>query len=109
MLVDNGVIKKMFIEPEQEGDPFEVSDADTMLKHLDPQARIDDVAVVRRRDPRAELEVRSVAAEIPCSRRKIGKNFAATEGGPPLSSLVPLCPGSRPQLQGRSGRRRYPG
>ena len=39
MLVDNGVIKKMFIEPEKEGDPFEVSDADTMLKYLDPQAK----------------------------------------------------------------------
>ena len=38
MLVDDGVIKKMFIEPDQEGDPFEVSDADTMLKHLDPNA-----------------------------------------------------------------------
>lgn len=39
MLVDDGVIKKMFIEPEQDGDPFEVSDADTMLKHLDPNAK----------------------------------------------------------------------
>ena len=39
MLVDDGVIKKMFIEPDKEGDPFEVSDADTMLKHLDPAAK----------------------------------------------------------------------
>jgi glutathione-dependent peroxiredoxin len=39
MLVDDGVIKKMFIEPEKDGDPFEVSDADTMLKHLDPGAK----------------------------------------------------------------------
>lgn len=39
MLVDDGVIKKMFIEPEKDGDPFEVSDADTMLKHLDPNAK----------------------------------------------------------------------
>ncbi len=39
MLVDDGVIKKMFIEPEQDGDPFEVSDADTMLRHLDPNAK----------------------------------------------------------------------
>ncbi len=37
MLVEDGVIKKMFIEPEKEGDPFEVSDADTMLKFLDPK------------------------------------------------------------------------
>lgn len=39
MFVDDGVIKKMFIEPEKDGDPFEVSDADTMLKYLDPNAK----------------------------------------------------------------------
>ena len=38
MLVKNGVIEKMFIEPEKEGDPFEVSDADTLLKHINPKA-----------------------------------------------------------------------
>jgi len=38
MLVEDGTIKKMFIEPEVDGDPFEVSDADTMLKFLDPKA-----------------------------------------------------------------------
>lgn len=39
MLVDDGVITKMFIEPEKDGDPFEVSDADTMLKALDPNGK----------------------------------------------------------------------
>lgn len=34
MLVDDGVIVKHFIEPDKEGDPFEVSDADTMIKFL---------------------------------------------------------------------------
>ena len=38
MLVKDGVIKKMFIETEQPGDPFEVSDADTMLHYIAPQA-----------------------------------------------------------------------
>lgn len=38
MFVDDGVIKKMFVEPDVEGDPFEVSDADTMLKYLAPEA-----------------------------------------------------------------------
>ncbi|MEM9177865.1 MAG: glutathione peroxidase [Myxococcota bacterium] len=38
MLVRDGVIEKMFIEPEREGDPFEVSDADTMLAYLRPDA-----------------------------------------------------------------------
>ncbi len=34
MLVRDGVIEKMFIEEEVPGDPFGVSDADTMLKYL---------------------------------------------------------------------------
>ena len=38
MLVKDGVVEKMFIEPERTGDPFEVSDADTMLSHLAPKA-----------------------------------------------------------------------
>ncbi|HEY9650747.1 MAG TPA: redoxin family protein, partial [Coleofasciculaceae cyanobacterium] len=38
MLVTDGVIKKMFIEPEVEGDPFEVSDAETMLNYINPEA-----------------------------------------------------------------------
>ena len=38
MLVKNGVVEKMFIEPDVDGDPFEVSDADTMLAYLNPQA-----------------------------------------------------------------------
>ena len=33
------VVEKMFIEPEVAGDPFEVSDADTMLKYLNPNAQ----------------------------------------------------------------------
>ncbi|MEO2282188.1 glutathione peroxidase [Pseudoalteromonas pernae] len=37
MLVKDGVIEKMFIEPNKPGDPFEVSDADTMLKYINPQ------------------------------------------------------------------------
>ena len=39
MLVKDGIIDKMFIEPEQEGDPFEVSDADTMLAYINPDAK----------------------------------------------------------------------
>lgn len=36
MLVNNGVVEKMFIEPNKPGDPFEVSDADTMLAYIAP-------------------------------------------------------------------------
>lgn len=38
MLVKDGVVEKMFIEPEEPGDPFKVSDADTMLQYINPQA-----------------------------------------------------------------------
>jgi glutaredoxin-like protein len=38
MLVRDGVVEKMFIEDEVPGDPFSVSDADTMLAYLDPEA-----------------------------------------------------------------------
>ena len=49
MLVRDGVIEKMFIEPEEPGDPYHVSDADTMLKHLDPQSEFPhDVAIFSR-------------------------------------------------------------
>ncbi len=49
MLVRDGVIEKMFVEPEEPGDPFHVSDADTMLKYLDPQGQLPhDVAVFTR-------------------------------------------------------------
>ena len=36
MFVNNGVVEKMFIEPQEPGDPFKVSDADTMIKYLNP-------------------------------------------------------------------------
>jgi glutaredoxin-like protein len=39
MLVRDGVIEKMFIEPEKPGDPFEVSDADTMLNYINAEAQ----------------------------------------------------------------------
>jgi glutaredoxin-like protein len=39
MLVKDGVIDQMFIEPNVPGDPFEVSDADTMLNYINPQAQ----------------------------------------------------------------------
>ncbi|BFM10221.1 redoxin family protein [Simiduia litorea] len=42
MLVNDGTIEKMFIEPEKAGDPFEVSDADTMLDFINPSAKKPD-------------------------------------------------------------------
>lgn len=42
MLVRNGVVEKMFVEPEEPGDPFKVSDADTMLKYLSPEYQVQE-------------------------------------------------------------------
>jgi glutathione-dependent peroxiredoxin len=39
MLVEDGRIRKMFIEPDKPGDPFEVSDAETMLRYLRPDGQ----------------------------------------------------------------------
>ena len=39
MLVKDGVVQKQFIEPQKDGDPFEVSDADTMLAYLAPREK----------------------------------------------------------------------
>jgi glutathione-dependent peroxiredoxin len=46
MLVRDGVVQKQFIEPEKEGDPFEVSDADTMLSYLAPREKAPEPAVI---------------------------------------------------------------
>ena len=46
MLVKDGVIQKMFIEPEKEGDPYEVSDADTMLHYIAPSVKAPEPVLV---------------------------------------------------------------
>jgi peroxiredoxin len=49
MLVRDGRIEKLFLEPDEPGDPYGVSDADTMLRYLDPDAAApDEVAILSR-------------------------------------------------------------
>ena len=49
MLVRDGIIEKMFIEPDKPGDPFEVSDADTLLRHVNKEAKTpDQIALLTR-------------------------------------------------------------
>lgn len=50
MLVRDGVVEKMFVEPNEPGDPFKVSDADTMLAYINPKARKPDQVAVLTRD-----------------------------------------------------------
>jgi len=49
MLVRDRKIEKVFSEPQEPGDPFKVSDADTMLNYINPNARKpDQVAILTR-------------------------------------------------------------
>jgi len=49
MLVRDKKIEKMFLEPQKPGDPFEVSDADTMLRYVAPNAKVPEpVAILTR-------------------------------------------------------------
>lgn len=50
MLVEDGRIQKMYIEPEEPGDPYGVSDADTMLRHIAPKAELPRKAFIFTRD-----------------------------------------------------------
>jgi peroxiredoxin/glutaredoxin len=46
MLVTRGTIEKMFIEPDVAGDPFEVSDAETLLRYLRPNSSNTETALM---------------------------------------------------------------
>ncbi|MGK0270759.1 MAG: glutaredoxin-like protein [Cocleimonas sp.] len=50
MLVKNGTVEKMFIEADVDGDPFAVSDADTMLNYIAKDAAIPASITVMSRD-----------------------------------------------------------
>jgi len=70
MLVRNKRIEKMFIEPQEPGDPFKVSDADTMLNYVNPKARKpDQVALLTR-------EGCSFCANAKARLREAGIEFA---------------------------------
>ncbi|SKA49116.1 glutathione peroxidase [Enterovibrio nigricans] len=46
MLVKDGVVEKMFIEPNEPGDPFKVSDADTMMAYVAPEHKLQESITV---------------------------------------------------------------
>jgi glutathione-dependent peroxiredoxin len=48
MVVNDGVIEQTFIEADVPGDPYQVSDADTVLAWLDASARPQDIAFIGR-------------------------------------------------------------
>lgn len=69
MLVKDGVVEKMFVEPNKPGDPFEVSDADTMLDYINPDAKKPDQVVVFTR------EGCSYCAQVKADLRAAGYDF----------------------------------
>jgi glutaredoxin-like protein len=50
MLVNDGRIERCFVEPDEDGDPYTVSDADTMLRSIDPEALPPDRVVMFSRE-----------------------------------------------------------
>ena len=64
-LVKDGVVQKLFIEPQKPGDPFEVSDADTMLDFINPKAKKpDQVAIFTREGCSFCAKAKALSAQI---------------------------------------------
>jgi glutathione-dependent peroxiredoxin len=88
MLVRDGVVEKMFVEPNKPGDPFEVSDAATMLAYINPKARKPDQVAILTRDgcqycaqAKALLDERGIDyAEIPLTHNVRLKALGAIAG-----------------------------
>jgi glutaredoxin-like protein len=82
MLVRDGVVEKMFVEPQKPGDPFEVSDADSMLGYISPNAKKpDQVAILTR-------EGCPFCAEAKSLLRRLGYDFAEVPLGHRIRSRV---------------------
>src|SRR5688572_31780131 len=88
MLVRDGVVEKMFVEPNKPGDPFEVSDAATMLAYINPKARKPDQVAILTRDgctycaqAKALLDDRGIDyVEIPLTHKVRNKALGAIAG-----------------------------
>jgi glutathione-dependent peroxiredoxin len=88
MLVRDGVVEKMFVEPNKPGDPFEVSDAATMLAYINPKARKPDQVAILTRDgcqycaqAKLLLDERGIDyVEIPLTHKVRNKALGAITG-----------------------------
>jgi len=81
MLVKDGVIDKMFIEADVPGDPFEVSDADTMLNYINPnQKPVEAVSVFTKQGCQFCQKAKDLLAEKGISFEEIvlGKDASFT-------------------------------
>lgn len=50
MIVKDGMVEKLFCEPDEPGDPYSVSDAANVLHYLDPDAKAPDHVVIFTRE-----------------------------------------------------------
>ena len=80
MLVKNGVIEKMFIEENVPGDPFDVSDADTMLNFIAPNAKKpSDVTIFTRPDCEYCVRAKGMLADAGLQYEELVLNRDYTE------------------------------
>jgi glutaredoxin-like protein len=80
MLVKDGVIEKMFIEPNVPGDPFEVSDADTMLDYINPKAeKPADIALFTKKGCPYCAKARAMLADNGMAYEEIQSSDTVTE------------------------------
>ena len=82
MLVRDGMVEKMFIEPQKPGDPFEVSDADTMLAYVNPTAKKPDQVAILTREGCASC------AKAKDLLRRLGYDYAEVPLGHPIRARV---------------------
>ncbi|MEZ4331805.1 MAG: glutathione peroxidase [Myxococcota bacterium] len=88
MIVRDGVVAALFVEPDVPGDPFEVSDAETVLRSLVPDAKLaPPVTIFTRpgcphcRRAKALLDERGYAYdEITIGREATSRTLAAVAG-----------------------------
>jgi glutaredoxin-like protein len=95
MLVRDGIVEKMFIEPEVEGDPFDVSDADTMLAYIAPEAPpvLDATVFTRKGCPhctraKQALDAAGIGHEVLLLNQDFGdRTLRAVSGGTSLPQV----------------------
>ncbi|MET0291952.1 MAG: glutathione peroxidase [Steroidobacteraceae bacterium] len=109
MLVRDRKIEKMFIEPQKPGDPFEVSDADTMLAYVAPTAKKpQQVAILTRQGcafcAKAKQDLKSagydyVEIDLPVSIRSKALGAIAKAGTVPQVFVDGALIGGSEQLE----------
>ncbi len=119
MPVQDGAVQESFIEPNKPGDPFEVSDADTMLEYINPTGRMPvQVAIFNREGCHYCAKAKALlaelgydCAEVPLPQATRSRVVGAVTG----ESTVPRVfidgehiGGRKPCRSGRNPRRRRP-